>query len=116
MARRSTDHLPDEILLMRRWLSEVFSQASRGLPWPQQAALRLVEQGLAMGMFGGLLGSAWLLQEFRSRASDPGAAPDLSRIVGALEEAAMGPLSPALSEALRALSIVTGQRPDGPRS
>lgn len=95
------DGLPDEILMMRRWLGEVFSQASYGLPWPQQAALRLVEQALAMGMFGGLLSSGWLLQEFRARSSQPEQLPDLSAVMAALQEAAVGPLPGPVADALR---------------
>lgn len=97
------DAFPEEILLMRRWLAEVFSQAAHGLPWPQQAALRLIEQALAMGMFGGLLSSAWLLQEFRARSSDPTRMPDLSRVMQALQQAALGPLPIPVTEALQLL-------------
>jgi hypothetical protein len=102
MAQRGDD-LPQEIMLMRGWLGEVFTQASRGLPWPQQAGLRLVEQGLALGMFGGLLSSAYLLQEFRARSAEPGRIPDLSGILQALQSAAIGPVPAPLGEALRLL-------------
>lgn len=102
MAHRP-DTLPDEIFLMRRWLSEVFAQATRGLPWPQQAALRLVEQALAMGMFGSLLTSGWLLQEFRLRSTDPGRIPDLTGVLQALQAAAIGPLPDPVAEALQTL-------------
>lgn len=102
------DGIPDEILLMRRWLGDVFTQASRGLPWPQQAALRLIEQALAMGMFGGLLSSGWLLQEFQARSSDPSRIPDLSRTLQALQEAAIGPLPGPVIDALRLLTGSTG--------
>ncbi|MDB5097320.1 MAG: hypothetical protein JWM80_1741 [Cyanobacteria bacterium RYN_339] len=97
------DAFPEEILLMRRWLSEVFSQASQGLPWPQQASLRLIEQALAMGMFGGLLSSAWLLQEFRARSSDPNGGPDLTHVMNALQQAALGPLPLPVAEAMHVL-------------
>jgi hypothetical protein len=97
------DAFPEEILLMRRWLAEVFSQAAHGLPWPQQAALRLIEQALAMGMFGGLLSSAWLLQEFRDRSSDPARMPDLTRVMQALQQAALGPLPIPVAEAMHLL-------------
>jgi hypothetical protein len=106
MAQR-TDDLPEEIMLMRGWLGEVFSQAARGLPWPQQAGLRLIEQGFALGMFGGLLSSAYLLQEFRSRSTDPGRIPDLSGILQALQHAAVGPLPMPFGDALRALLAAT---------
>jgi hypothetical protein len=111
------DAFPEEILLMRRWLGEVFSQAAHGLPWPQQAALRLVEQSLAMGMFGGLLSSAWLLQEFRARSSDPSRMPDLSNVMRALEQAAIGPLPVPVADAIQVLiKAIPAQGPSNPLS
>ena len=107
MKKTAHDRLPEEIMLMRRWLGEVFTQASRGLPMPQMLALRLVEQSLALGMFGGLLTSAWLLQEFKDNARDPGNGPDIKAVLQALQDAAIGPLPGPLADAMRAL--MTGQ-------
>jgi hypothetical protein len=106
--------LPEELTRTREWLHELFQEAGRGLPWPYQLALSLVEQGLVMGMFGGLLASAWLLQEARARSGSGGLAPgpELAPILAALEQAAIVPLPEQVQAALRLL----GQAPGGPNA
>lgn len=100
--------LPAELLHMRQWLREVFQEASRGLPWPQQAGLLLVEQALVAGMFGGLVVSAWMLEEARRQTSDPGVSDRFQQTVAALEAVALGPLPAQVQQALRQIVGLPG--------
>ena len=100
--------LPAELLHMRQWLREVFQEASRGLPWPQQAGLLLVEQALVAGMFGGLVVSAWMLEEARRQVPDVAVNERFTQTVAALEAVALGPLPAQVQQALRQLVGLPG--------
>ena len=100
--------LPAELLHMRQWLREVFQEASRGLPLPQQAGLLLVEQALVAGMFGGLVVSAWMLEEARRQTTDPGVNDRFQQTLAALEAVALGPLPAQVQQALRQLVGLPG--------
>lgn len=101
--------LPAELLHMRQWLREVFQEASRGLPWPQQAGLLLVEQALVAGMFGGLVVSAWMLDEARRQTTfDAGVNDRFQATLNALEAVALGPLPAQVQQALRQLVGLPG--------
>jgi hypothetical protein len=93
---------------MRQWLREVFQEASRGLPWPQQAGLLLVEQALVAGMFGGLVVSAWMLEEARRQSDDPGTSERFAQTLAALEAVALGPLPAQVQQAVRQLAGLPG--------
>ncbi len=100
--------LPAELLHMRQWLREVFQEASRGLPWPQQAGLLLVEQALVAGMFGGLVVSAWMLEEARRPSVEPGVNDRFQQTLTALEAVALGPLPAQVQQAMRHLVGLPG--------
>lgn len=93
--------LPEEILRTQAWVHEVFQEAGRGLPWPQQLSLMAVEQVITLGMFGGLLASAWFIQELQQRSTTPQAGPDLGPWIKALEQATLGPLPQNLQDVVR---------------
>lgn len=95
------DILPEEIVRTQEWLHEMFQEAGRGLPWPYQLSLLVVEQTLVVGMFGGLLASAWFVQELREK-SDPGVnAPEIGPVLQALENVILSPLPPAVKAMIR---------------
>lgn len=86
------DILPEEIVRTQEWLHEMFQEAGRGLPWPYQLGLLAVEQTLVLGMFGGLLASAWFVQEMREKSDTPQAGPDVVPVLQALEQVILSPL------------------------
>lgn len=108
MSNGTPGPLPAELLQMRQWLREVFQEASRGLPWPQQAGLLLVEQALVAGLFGGLMVSAWMLDEAHRRSADPGVNERLQQTIVALEAVALGPLPAQVQQALRQVAGLPG--------
>ena len=108
MSTGSPGPLPAELLHTRQWLREVFQEASRGLPWPQQAGLLIVEQALVAGMFGGLVMSAWMLEEARRKTLDPGVDDRFQETLAALEAIALGPLPAQVQQALRQLVGLPG--------
>lgn len=79
------DLLPPELLHTQEWLHEMFKQAGRGLPWPHQMSLLLVEQAIMIGMFGGLLASAWHLTQQRQGPLGGQADLDLLRLLAQLD-------------------------------
>lgn len=101
---RTPDSIPQEILLTRQWLREVFKEATRGLPLPYQVGLLAMEQAIAAGMFGGLLTSAWMLEELRRDSDSPEAQQRFHKLVEALEQAAIGPLPAQVHTWLRSLA------------
>jgi hypothetical protein len=94
------DLIPPELLHTREWLHEMFKQAGRGLPWPHQMSLMLIEQAIMVGMFGGLLASAWLLtQQGQGQFNDP-ANFDLGQFLAQLESSATDTLPEPLQLAI----------------
>lgn len=115
MTPLATGLLPEEMIRTQAWLHEVFKEASRGLPWPQQAGLLVVEQLIVLGMFGGLLTSAMFLQELRAQSPN-GPVPDLTPLLRALESATVAPLPPAVQAALREFAGLPLNYDDLPRA
>lgn len=103
--------IPAEITHTRAWLHDLFREAGRGLPLPHQLALIGVEHAIAMGMFGGLMVSAWALAETRRGPTDDGRSQEFQETLSALEEAALGPIPAQLGAAIRQL----GAMPGGPQ-
>lgn len=96
--------LPTELVETRDWVFEVFKEAGRGLPWPQQLGLLLIAQAIVAGMFASLLAPSWLLKE-------PGVETLLDPLVAALPPG-LRQLAPDHLDALtRALSAMfAGER------
>ena len=95
------DLVPPELLHTREWIHEMFQQAGRGLPWPHQMSLMLIEQAIMLGMFGGLLASAWqLAQQRQGPLSDPGGF-DLGAFLSQLEASATEAMPQELQTAVR---------------
>jgi hypothetical protein len=63
--------------------------------------LLVVEQALVVGMFGGLLTSAWFLHELRQSSTSEVPGPDLAPILKALEQVVLNPLPPAVQALVR---------------
>ncbi|MEB3197334.1 MAG: hypothetical protein VKP62_09035 [Candidatus Sericytochromatia bacterium] len=102
--------VPVEMVELRNWLALVFSEAARGLPWPQVLALKTIEHALALGMIGGVLSSAWALESSAGRGVDPMA---VARVRRAFESLAFGSLGKDLGPGLAALLGLTGrERPN----
>jgi hypothetical protein len=93
---------------MRQWLRDVFQEASRGLQWPQQAGLLLIEQALVAGMFGGLVLSAWMLDEARRASGEVSGSDRFAATIAALEAVALGPLPAQVQQTLRQLASIPG--------
>lgn len=93
--------LPEEIVATQEWLHEMFKEAGRGLPLPYQMGLLVVEQALVVGMFGGLLTSAWFLNELRQKSDSTGTVPDIGPILHSLEQVVLSPLPPAVQAMIR---------------
>jgi hypothetical protein len=95
--------VPPELLHTREWLHEMFQQAGKGLPWPHQMSLMLIEQAIMVGMFGGLLASAWSLTQQRTGTDPlPAAGPfDLNALIGQLETHATSALPDQVQVAIR---------------
>ena len=100
--------LPAELLHVRQWLREVFQEAARGLPWPHQAGLLMIEQAIVTGMFGSLMVSAWMLEEARRTTDGPVLGDRFERTLHALEAVALGPLPAQVQQALRQLAGLPG--------
>jgi hypothetical protein len=101
---RQEAFLPPELVKTQEWLNEMFREAGRGLPWPQQLGLMVVAQAITAGMFGGLMASAWLLHELQE-TSRPGSDPmHLVDFLGSLEQTVLGSLPEHLQAAVRQLA------------
>lgn len=93
--------LPSELTHLRAWLHGVFQEAERGLSWQDVLVLRAIEQGLVMAVFGGLLASAWRLEDaWRTVGSTPQTLR-LEQVRVALERLAFGPVAPQAAQLLR---------------
>lgn len=99
---------PVELHQLRRWLEQVFEQAGRGLPLPEQLALRLIEQMLAVGMVGAALVEAWRLQALHRALGGGHEAARIDGIARALEAMAFGPLAPIVSQAWSSFESLGG--------
>jgi hypothetical protein len=55
--------IPEEFETLRQLISHCFQEAARELPWQDALILKACEQGLAFALFGGMLASAWRLEE-----------------------------------------------------
>lgn len=100
--------LPPELHHLRQWLRDVFQEASRGLPWPQQAGLLLIEQALVAGMFGGLVVQARMLDEARRASGDLADSERFTATIAALEAIALGPLPAQVQQAVSQLMHLPG--------
>lgn len=98
------DILPEEIVRTQEWLHEMFQEAGRGLPWPYQFSLLVVEQALVVGMFGGLLTSAWFLHELREKSDHGLNIPDITPVLQALEQVILSPLPPAVKSVIQQMA------------
>lgn len=104
------DLVPPELLHTREWIHEMFQQAARGLPWPHQMSLMLIEQAIMLGMFGGLLASAWSLTQRTGQLPDPGNF-DLAGFLGQLEGSTRDALPEHVQVAIRHVQSYLDQGP-----
>jgi hypothetical protein len=95
-----SDLVPPELLQMREWLHEMFQTAGKGLPWPHQMSLMLIEQAITIGMFGGVLGSAWAFAQRTGQLPDPRQL-DLGSFLASLESSATDALPDQVQVAIR---------------
>ncbi|HEY9723717.1 MAG TPA: hypothetical protein V6D47_17020 [Oscillatoriaceae cyanobacterium] len=96
--------LPPELVETRDWLFEVFKEAGRGLPLPQQIGLLLIAQAITAGMFATWIVPSWL-QRDAQRLPD-GLEPLLVILPAPLQTAVRQLGTPALDELERALSAL----------
>jgi hypothetical protein len=99
--------LPAELMQLRQRLEAVFEQARKGLPLPEQVALRAVECAFTAGVFGSALVAAWRLEALHKRTGSGAVPHALSAVSRSLEACAFGPFGPAIARAWQELEATS---------